>query len=500
MKSIRSFLLRRLLGGAALVLLGAGIAVSLVVTRSLEAQFDRNLVDRVQGFVSILFQVGDQIEFEFSQELMPEYVRPENPAYFELWIEGGPAFERSESLASGDLVVPEGLTGEPTHWSAPLPDGRDGRYLGQVLEIHHVYPEEGPERPTPARIRVVVARGREDLVAAERTVLLQSAAVCLVLIAMIAFLSWTAVERGLAPARRLAAAVDALDVQHLPESLELGPLPSELRPLADKTDALVRRVDLALQRERRTTADVAHELRTPISEILTASEVALRDERDLAGARRALATIRDVAWRMGRSVSTLLKLARLEMGAQRFEREPVDLGQVVRDVLRSSTALERERSLRILNLVATGNFVLGDPEVLAIVVSNLLSNALSYSPPGSVVECRIERTSERWRFVVQNDAFDLAPEDLRSLSEPFWRKDRSRSDRDRSGLGLALSSALAAKTGLELEFELEEGTLRAILAGRVGAELWGSDEGGSAPAAGPGREVGLADVSSRSLP
>jgi len=486
-KSIRAFLLRRLLGGAALVLLGAGIAVSVIVTRSLEAEFDRNLADRAQAFASILFQAGDQIEFEFSEQLMPEFVRAERPSYFELWIEGGPAFERSESLGEGDLAFPDGIGGEPRHWTAPLPDGREGRYLGQVLEIHHVYPEEGPERPTPARIRVVVARGREDLVAAQRTLLQQCAGACLVLIVLIAVLSWTAVDRGLAPARRLAAAVDALDVQHLPESLELGELPSELRPLADKTDALVRRVDAALQRERRTTADIAHELRTPISEILIASEVALRDERDFGSARRALATVRGIAWRMGRSVSTLLQLARLEMGAERFERGPVDLGPIVREALRTFAALGRERSVRVSNLVAPGSVVAGDAEVLRIVVSNLVSNALAHSPPGTAVECRVERPRGRWRLVVQNDASDLVPEDLASLSEPFWRKERSRSDRNRSGLGLALSSALAAQTGLDLEFELEEGTFRAILAG--------PDEAG--PAA---READLADLSSRSLP
>lgn len=492
MRSIRSYLLRRLLGGGSLVLLGAGIAVSVVVTRSLEAQFDRNLADRVQGFASILFQVRDEIEFEFSQELMPEYDRAENPAYFELWLEGGPPFERSETLGEQDLAAPEPLTAEPMHWTAPLPDGREGRYVGQILEIHHVYPEEGPDRPIAARIRVVIARGVEDLLVAERTVLFQCAAACLVLIATLGILSRIAVDRGLEPARRLAAVVDALDVQHLPKSLELGELPSELRPLGDKTDALVRRVDAALQRERRTTADVAHELRTPISEILTASEVALRNERDVSGAQRALATIRDVAWRMGRSVSTLLKLARLEMGAERFEQEPVDLGKIVREVLRSFAGPERDSSSRVANFVATGTLVLGDPEVVPIIVSNLLSNALYYSPPGAVVECRIERTAERWRFVVQNEAFELAPDDLQSLAEPFWRKDRSNGDRNRSGLGLALSSALAAKTGLELDFELEDGTLRAILSGAGGAEL------AAAPAA--RRDPGLADLSSRSLP
>ena len=73
MRSIRSYLLTRLLGGVAVVLTGAGAVEYVVLTRSAEAHFDRNLADRVQGFASILFQVENTVEFEFSDELMPEY-------------------------------------------------------------------------------------------------------------------------------------------------------------------------------------------------------------------------------------------------------------------------------------------------------------------------------------------------------------------------------------------------------------------------------------------
>jgi hypothetical protein len=149
-KSIRSFLLRRLLGGTALVLVAARIAVSFVVTRSLEAQFDRNLADRVQGFASILFQEGDRLEFEFSEQLMPEYARAQARTTSS-WARPRPAFERSDSLGEGSLAVPwtGRSSGEPTWWSAPLPDGRDGRYVGRVVEIHHVYPEEAPTARSP---------------------------------------------------------------------------------------------------------------------------------------------------------------------------------------------------------------------------------------------------------------------------------------------------------------------------------------------------------------
>lgn len=469
MRSIRGFLLSRLLAGSALVLVLAGVVVYLAVARSLQAEFDRSLVERVRALASTLFQVGDQVEFEFSDQLMPEYGGEEAetadtfPSYFELRFDDGRLLERSNSLRGGSLALEGTAAATPSHWNATLPDGRAGRYVAQRVEVHHVYPEEGPERPVAAGVVVVIAKGREELAAFERRVLLQCTAVCLVLVGLIATLSWKAVDRGLAPARRLAKTLDSIQVERPPERLDVGELPAELQPFALTVDALMGRVDTALQRERRTTADIAHELRTPISEMLTVSEVALREGREVDGPRRALEKVREVAWRMNRSLSTLLKLARLEMGAESVARAGVDLEPIVQEILRTHAAVGRERGIRIQNEVEPGDRVEGDVEVLRIVVSNLLSNAL-YHSPGGTVRCRLERDPSGWRFLVENDAGDLDPADLRYLSEPFWRKDRARADSGRSGLGLALSRALAERTGLVLGFELDAGRFRAVLA------------------------------------
>ncbi len=463
MKSIRTYLLTRLLGGAALVLAAAGLSVSLVVTRVLEAQFDDNLSNRVQAFVSILFQSEGQVAFEYSDELMPEYVRAEQPAYFEIQFEDGRPLERSKSLRGGNLAVPAAVTRAPAHWTAPLPDGRSGRYVAQLVELHHVYPEEGPNRPKAEVVRVVVAEGREGLVRAEIAVVATGLAGSAALLGLLAVLAWVAVRRGLEPARRMAAALEAIRVERLPRSLGVEDLPEELRSVAETTDDLIRRVDTALERERRTTADIAHELRTPISEVLTEAEVALRDRRDAEGARRALRSIRDVASRMGRSVFTLLQLARIEMGAETVAREAVDLPRLVHEILGSHGSVVRERGLRLELPSDDAGAVEGDREILRIVVSNLLGNALAYAPQGGRIVCALQRLGAGWRLVVENEAPDLRPADLRVLTEPFWRKDSARTDRNRSGLGLALSRALVEKSGMELRFELDGAKLRAVL-------------------------------------
>lgn len=465
MSSIRSYLLVRWITGAAVTMLIAGATVFWVLSRSLEAQFDRNLDDALRGLASLLFQVEDGVQFEFSDQLMPEYSRADAPEYFELTLAGGEVLERSVSLSGAPLSEPIATDAGGRRWTAELPDGRSGRFAARWIEVHHVYPEEGPHRPTAARVHIAVARGRETLIAAERSAFLACAAVAAALTALLSVLTWFVVERGLAPARRLAASLDRVDLASLPPHLDLGPMPLELAPVAEKADALVRRVDAALQRERRTSADIAHELRTPVSELLALADVALRTAGDAVEVRRALAESRDIAWRMGAALSTLLELARLEMAGHALPLEPCDVAGVLAEVLRSLRVLERERGLRVDASTPPVAVTTTSPQALRVVVSNLVGNALQYSPQGSVVRIDLRDTAGSWRLSVENPAPDLAREDLDSLSEPFWRKDRARSDRAHAGLGLALSRTLANAARLELTFELERGVFRASLSG-----------------------------------
>lgn len=461
MKSIRSYLLSRLVLGSLAVLAIASAAVYFVVAESLARRFDENLADRVRGFASILFQTEEELRFEFSGELMPEYERADAPAYFELTVVGRGVLERSESLRERSLALVGTPSELPSFWTAPLPDGRPGRYVARIVEVHHVYPEEGAGRPTPARVLVVIARGRETLVAEERELLAWCIGACLVLVGLIGVVSRRAVDAALAPARRVARALGELDVERLPERLAVGDVPRELEPITETSDALIRRVDEALQRERRTTAAVAHELRTPISELVTVADVALRDGRDPESSRRALAKSRDVAWRMGESVATLLRLARLHAKPEAFERLEVALAPLVADALRSSNG--RAAPARVVDEVPTDARIAGDPEVVRIVLGNLIGNALHYTPSDGLVRCAVD---DAGAFVIENGPVELTPDDVAHLGEPFWRKDRARTDRAHTGLGLALSRALADRSGLTLEFRLDGTTLRARLAGR----------------------------------
>jgi len=468
-KSIRSYLLSRLVLGTALALALAGLGVDYFVADSLDRQFSENLSDRLQGLTSLMFQVGDQVEFEFSDELMPEYDREHEPGYFQLWYEDGSLLERSNTLGERDLLSELPADEERHIRPVVLPDGRAGRLAVQRQEIHHVFPEEGPGRPRAQSVTIAVARGTESLLAAQRVVYLASVAVGVVLLLLIGCLAWVAVGRGLEPAERLGSALDAVSLANLPEALDVGVPPSELAPVVEKANALLRRVDRALEREKRTAADIAHELRTPITEMLTVAEVALRNGHDETHLRGTLASVRDISSRMGRSVSTLLKLSQLEMGGETPRPTDVGVGQIVLESLRGLGAAAAERGLDVRNEIDPTATVEGDEDVLRIVLTNLLANAVAYTVAGGRVVCRWETGATGWSLEVENAAPDLTPEDMEVLTEPFWRKQTSRTDRHHSGLGLALSHALASRSGLELRLNLTDGVFRAEIASRYAA-------------------------------
>lgn len=456
-RSLRGYLVSRLLLGTAAVLLPAGLAVYLVAARALERQFERNLTDRLQALASMLFQVEDEVELAFSDELMPEYSAAHAPDFFELRYADGRLLEASESLGSRSLEVASRGDGGLESWAGPLPDGREGSFAAQVVEVHHVYPEEGPERPATAQVRIAVARGRETLAADERALLAQCVGTALLLGAVLAVLALRTVDRGLRPALRLASVLGALEPERLPDALDVGPQPRELQPVAQTAAALVRRVAEALARERRTTADIAHELRTPIAELLAVAEVALRNGHDPRETRASLVEVRDLASGMGRTLATLLKLARLEMGAETFERRAFDPGALISEVRRPLLGTERDRGVQVELDLASAGSLHADPDVLRVVLSNLLGNAVHHAPSGSTIRVRVAGNDAAWSLEVENEAPGLQRGDLGDLARPFWRKGSEGDDRGHAGLGLALSSALAARAALELSFGLDQG-------------------------------------------
>ena len=258
---------------------------------------------------------------------------------------------------------------------------------------------------------------------------------------LIALALWLSVRRGLAPLRALGrelAGRGAADLQ----PVAIGPVPAEMQPMLDALDGLFARIARQIDGERRFTADAAHELRTPIAAIRAQAQVAMR--ADGAGERQqALAATLQGCDRAARLVDQLLTLARLDApGAAALQA--VELEAIARQVLGEAApaALARGQSLSLDHDGAIR--VKGDATLLAVLVRNLVDNAIRHAPEGARIEVRLSATAGAARLDVDDSGPGLAPGVLERAGERFFRADPTGAG---SGLGLSIARRVAEVHG-----------------------------------------------------
>jgi signal transduction histidine kinase len=452
-------MLRRLAVGTAALLLCGTLGFTWFARRLLTRQFDTALQAKLDMLSALCEQDGALVEFDDDEVHLPEFEPGKTAEYFEIWV-GERLLARSSSLGEGDLPRRSGPEGEALAFDLELPDGRPGRALGATVPIRD-YERTLLANPGPRSVTLVVAVGSADLNAAFLYLLAGGIVGSVGLLLGVGWLCVRVANRGLRP-------VDAL-VRHVqgirdPTEAPVYPVestPVELRPIAAGVNLLVERLAAEVQRERRTAANIAHELRTPVAEVLVLSEVALHCADDREHALEALRQVRDVGRDMRRLIGTLLELARLESGQTPLESEPVELATLVEDCWQRLTgdALARDIALELEGARPT---VETDRCAVGILCANLLGNAVDHSPPGTRIRCVLADHPEP-SVSFSNPANGLGPQDLDKLTEPFWRASAAREDRGHAGLGLALARRVADLLQVDLTFALEGETFSARL-------------------------------------
>lgn len=467
-----------IISGVGTVLLTASLILQYVVEKRLVGEYDRALTAKARALATLTKQFGTEVEFDFADEFMPEFEAPWNPEYFQLWYENGSVLERSRSLKSGNL--PRSGRTEPGQWisNLALPDGREGR---AVEIVFHAQIEDKEGRaphtlPPQQKIILVVARERESLMRTLLLVRLSLAASIAVMIIIVAWVVRSAVRRGLRPLHEVGAQLRRLDAGRLNSRLAFAAPPRELIPLIEQFNDLLDRLQKSFQREQRFSSDVAHELRTPVAELRSLAEIATRWPEDSRLVENFFRDVFDISLEMQRIITHLLELTRCEDGETRPEFQKANLPALI-----DESWLRVERKAREKRLVFTKSNLechcLTGIRQLELILSNLFSNAVAYSAPGTEIRVLMKRLDGDWSLTISNIAQDLTPGDLDVMFDRLWRKDPSRTAEGHAGLGLSLVEAHARMLGLTLNVDLDE-------TGRFSITLCGlRDAGaGSAPA------------------
>ncbi len=418
MKSIQ----RRLVAWLLLVLLAGALVTGAFVYRqareAANAMFDYQLRQVAQSLPARAFGPLSQ-----SRQGLPE---AEDGVVVEIWTLSG----RRLYISHPDSQLPA---------SAQLGFSTTGSAQGDWRVYAAIFEDVLIEVAQPMRVR-------RELAAA---IALRTVLPVLVLLPVLGVLIWLIVGRGLLPVRRVAEEVAARRPGALAPLAVTG-LPDEIRPLVAALNDLLARLARALESERNFIADAAHEMRTPLTALQLHVQLAERAESP-EQVRAELGPLRAGLARVAHLVEQLLALARAEPEVPASAMREVDLLELARAVIVANTARALERQLDLGLVAETSLRVEGDPEALDTLLTNLVDNALRYTPAGGRIDVELIKQDGVAELAVTDTGPGIPEAERERVFARFYRGDSTHSPG--SGLGLAIVRNIAARHGATVVLE-----------------------------------------------
>ncbi|MGF6399538.1 two-component system heavy metal sensor histidine kinase CusS [Pseudomonas frederiksbergensis] len=274
--------------------------------------------------------------------------------------------------------------------------------------------------------------------------------------------AWAA-RSGLRPLRRMSAVASGVSAQSLNARLPEADMPPELEELAYSFNAMLGRLDDSFQRLSAFSADIAHELRTPLSNLLTHTQVTLTRPRPIEDYREALhSNLEELQW-MAQLVNDMLYLAKADHGLLMPKREALELAEEADVLLEFFAPLAEDAQVK-LSRDGTARMQ-GDRSMLRRALSNLLDNALRFTPGGGEVRVKIVEQPTGLSLTVENSGEVISEDLLPRLFDRFYRADPARREgsSEHAGLGLAITQSIIRAHGGQIRCESDKGWTRFVI-------------------------------------
>ena len=265
---------------------------------------------------------------------------------------------------------------------------------------------------------------------------------------------WWFVSRAIKPIDDISAAAVKISAGDLSQRINVAEAESELGKLASVLNSTFARLDAAFAQQKQFASDAAHELRTPVTVILTQTQTALNRERTAPEYRETVEACQRAAQRMRKLIHALLELARLDAGQEEMKRLRFDFSSVVNECVALIKPIAEERGVKVVSELAPLE-ITGDSERLAQVVTNLFTNAIQYNKAGGEVRVKLASQGGLAILVVSDTGNGIPAEDLQHIFGRFYRGDKSRTG-ENAGLGLAISKAIVEAHGGVIEVSSAE--------------------------------------------
>ena len=385
------------------------------------------------------------------QQLAATEVNATNAHYYVVWQGDGAVLARSAEAPAEvpaparppQIAPPSALTNEPPrNGPPPGPEPALARTRGDLREVYMFL--------SWPRCVLVGRSLAPDLAAMHRLALwLAAAGSGVLLVGLVG--GWWLATHAIQPIEAISATAIRIAGGELSQRISAEDTDSELGRLAGVLNSTFARLEAAFAHQARFTSDASHELRTPVSVILSQTQSALARERAPAEYRQALEACQRAAQRMRLLTESLLELARLDAGQEPMKRKRFDLARVARDCVEMVRPLAAERRVEIrCELPETP--CAGDAERIAQVATNLLTNAIQFNREGGVVRISSRAENGTAQLTVIDNGQGIPADDLSHIFERFYRVEKSRSrQQGHSGLGLAISKAIVDAHGGSIE-------------------------------------------------
>lgn len=429
--TLRLALVFALLAFVSLALLG--VALYRDLERELIRRDDAALINRI-----------DQLRTFLNDSNTLELIRTK-PALFQnmlgnreaLLTIGAPGKKPLLVVNPGNLAVP---SVSPVAMDHPL----------SLTDVHHYPSVDGvPFAALAATIdsgdlgSLQVVTGR---LMTERTAVLASYRLNVYLFASVAAIllalsGYFLVHRGLLPLRRLARHAHGIGVGNLTERLDSQGAPRELLPMIEAFNAMLDRLGKGFVQLGQVSTDMAHELRTPINNLLGETQVALQQNRSIEAYQQLLASNVEELERLARMLDNMLFLARTDPASALSQRQELDAAD---EMERMADYFEGPAADVGISINAQGSGVIwAEPMLLRRALANLCANAIKYGAPDSELFIRATPSADGIRLIVRNHGQTIPAEHLPRLFERFYRVDESRERSAHSnGLGLSIVATI----------------------------------------------------------
>jgi two-component system, OmpR family, sensor kinase len=421
----------------------AGFAGHWALARLVLGQLDAALVALAETEASALAADGRRPVrvHEFAPgTASPSFVRLDR--FVQIVDADGNVLARSANLGTARLPVPEAM--------------RARLRRGEV--VFETFDDFGDE---PIRVAAMPIRAGDTEYAVEVSGSLDDAyrvldagawlfgALSLVLLVGVAFTSVSFAHRALRPVDEIVAQARGIGESNLGERLPQTGSQDELGRLVDTLNAMLDRVERGVETQRRFTADASHELRSPLSRLRAEIEVTLRRRRDAGEYEETLRSCLEEVNRLSHLTEDLLTLAHLDaQGKPSGETAPVPLMPIIEAAIRRLGDHARQRAVRVHVEPGSPLAVMVRPTAVGLALTNVLDNAVKFSPEGGEVRVGVSTDGPEALIVVSDDGPGVAPGELARVFDRFHRGSAAReSEAPGFGLGLAISRAVIESEG-----------------------------------------------------